>query len=78
MGFDYSVDVCSAAVVNFDCVAVENLRKLCEGGKCLSLSLKNDLTMLDDTFLLKGGLNHIILHVRLLLRLVRWLSMYER
>ena len=34
--------------------------------------------MLDDTFLQKGGLNHIMLRVRLFFRLVRWLSMCER
>ena len=40
--------------------------------------LRNDLAMLDDALLLKGGLNRIILHARLFLRLVCWLSMYER
>ena len=31
MGFDYSVDVCSAAVANFDGVAVENFVKIVRG-----------------------------------------------
>ena len=65
MRFDYSVDVCGAAAADFDNKAIEFFLSLCEGGKCLSMSLRNDLARLDDTFLLKGGLDHIMLRLRL-------------
>ena len=33
MGFDHSVEICSAAVANFDTVAIENFVKFMRGWK---------------------------------------------
>ena len=60
MLYDNTGHIFHAAVANFDCVSVENLVEFVFLGKCLLTSQRKIFATLVWTFLLYGGLNHII------------------
>ena len=64
-----------APVTNFYIASVEILWNLWSRGKCLSIRLRKYLPIFVGTFLLKGGLNHIMFLFRCLLVLGLLLSL---